>query len=379
MMQKGDGLALDAHPGPRPERARCRATDGARRRGVTPSATASSSPAPRSAGTSARATCTTTTCSQAIQARCHFAQGDLRRDRPRVPADPPAAPAATAIHDAAHRAGRGGRRPGQRHARPVSRGRSAGADVSRSTTSSAHRLQSAGCAVASSMTARDHSRRRRQRAQRPGRRPHPRRRRASSVRVLEAADTLGGGARSARADPAGAHPRRVLGLPPARARLAFARDFDLACGRPHAGAGPRCEFSHPARRRTGGAACAFGRGHRRRARRRRPRLAADSSAAQRSLRHHREEFLQPVLHVPRHPLHLARFGAYAALPGHGAGQALGDRRGPRPLRRAVAAHAFRPLRRAGVLGHRCRAHRPRPTATAGRSAEGGSPARSPRS
>ncbi|UDY23327.1 phytoene desaturase family protein [Nocardioides sp. Kera G14] len=27
-----------------------------------------------------------------------------------------------------------------------------------------------------------------------------------------------------------------------------------------------------------------------------------------------EEFLQPVIHVPRHPIHLARFGAYAALP-----------------------------------------------------------------
>ncbi|MFW5934130.1 MAG: phytoene desaturase family protein, partial [Actinomycetota bacterium] len=54
------------------------------------------------------------------------------------------------------------------------------------------------------------------------------------------------------------------------------------------------------------------------------------------------EFLQPMVHVPRHPLALARFGAYAALPA-----TLLARRWRREETRAlyagVAAHAFRPL------------------------------------
>src|SRR5690606_18186460 len=55
-----------------------------------------------------------------------------------------------------------------------------------------------------------------------------------------------------------------------------------------------------------------------------------------------EEFLQPMLHVPRHPLALARFGAYSVLPA----QVLAKRwRTPqaRALFAGVAAHAFRPL------------------------------------
>jgi phytoene dehydrogenase-like protein len=55
-----------------------------------------------------------------------------------------------------------------------------------------------------------------------------------------------------------------------------------------------------------------------------------------------EEFLQPVLHIPRHPLHLARFGAYAGLPA-----TLLARRFGSPEAQALwigaAAHAFRPL------------------------------------
>src|SRR5690606_6149379 len=54
------------------------------------------------------------------------------------------------------------------------------------------------------------------------------------------------------------------------------------------------------------------------------------------------EFLQPMLHVPRHPLALARFGAYSVLPA----QVLAKRwRTPqaRALFAGVAAHAFRPL------------------------------------
>ncbi|MFS2294125.1 MAG: NAD(P)/FAD-dependent oxidoreductase, partial [Actinomadura sp.] len=55
-----------------------------------------------------------------------------------------------------------------------------------------------------------------------------------------------------------------------------------------------------------------------------------------------EEFMQPMLHVPRHPLALARFGAYSVLPAR-----VLAKRWHTPQARAlfagVAAHAFRPL------------------------------------
>src|SRR5699024_2823295 len=55
-----------------------------------------------------------------------------------------------------------------------------------------------------------------------------------------------------------------------------------------------------------------------------------------------DEFLQPMVHVPRHPIALARFGAYAAMPA----SVLARRwRSPeaRALFSGVAAHAFRPM------------------------------------
>ena len=78
------------------------------------------------------------------------------------------------------------------------------------------------------------------------------------------------------------------------------------------------------------------------------------------------DFLRPMLHVPEHPVKLARFGLYSALPA-----AVLARRWStdeaRALFAGVAAHAFRPVRLADVLGDRRRArHRGAPLWMAGR-------------
>lgn len=57
-----------------------------------------------------------------------------------------------------------------------------------------------------------------------------------------------------------------------------------------------------------------------------------------------EDILQPFLHVPRHPLGLARFGLRAALPATVLARALGSAEA-RALFGGVAAHAFMPLSR----------------------------------
>lgn len=54
------------------------------------------------------------------------------------------------------------------------------------------------------------------------------------------------------------------------------------------------------------------------------------------------EFLGPLLHVPRHPLLLARFGVAAMLPASAFARTLGSQRA-RALFAGSAAHAFRPL------------------------------------
>lgn len=54
------------------------------------------------------------------------------------------------------------------------------------------------------------------------------------------------------------------------------------------------------------------------------------------------EFLGPLLHVPRHPLLLARFGLAALLPAKTLARTLGSERA-RALFAGSAAHAFRPL------------------------------------
>ena len=55
--------------------------------------------------------------------------------------------------------------------------------------------------------------------------------------------------------------------------------------------------------------------------------------------------MQPLPHLPRHPIRLARFGLRAALPATIAGARPGHARGARALFGGVAAHAFSPLNR----------------------------------
>ncbi|MBB6627777.1 NAD(P)/FAD-dependent oxidoreductase [Nocardioides sp. KIGAM211] len=161
------------------------------------------------------------------------------------------------------------------------------------------------------------------------------------VHVVEAADTLGGGVRSAELTLPGLVHDECSGFHPLAVGTAFARAFDLA------GAGltwrwAPVEFSHPLDGGTGAAlrrsveVTAAG-------------LGTDGTSWQRMFGPLTdrfdtvvEEFVQPMLHVPRHPFHLARFGAYAALPARTLA-----RRWEHPEARALfagaAAHAFRPL------------------------------------
>lgn len=57
-----------------------------------------------------------------------------------------------------------------------------------------------------------------------------------------------------------------------------------------------------------------------------------------------EDIMRPVLHPPRHPLRLVRFGLAAGLPATALAATLGDERA-KALFGGVAAHAFRPMSR----------------------------------
>ncbi|MFC6010840.1 phytoene desaturase family protein [Nocardia lasii] len=159
-----------------------------------------------------------------------------------------------------------------------------------------------------------------------------------AVTVIEANDTLGGGVRSAESTLPGLVHDECSGLHPLALGSPFAREFDLA-GAGLAWTRAPIELAHPLA--DGGAAlhhsaaetaaglddaswsAVFG-----------PLAARFDTIS--------EEFLQPMLHVPRHPIHLARFGAYSALPTD-----LMARRLRTPAARALfagtAAHAFRPF------------------------------------
>jgi phytoene dehydrogenase-like protein len=161
------------------------------------------------------------------------------------------------------------------------------------------------------------------------------------VTVLEAADTLGGGTRSSELTLPGLIHDECSAAHPLAVDTAFSRRFDLAA---HGltWRWPEVQYSHPLDGGAGAAgwrsvertAAALGRdGHRWQSLFGPLTEAFDAIAAY---------FLRPVLHVPGHPVRLARFGAYSAMPA-----ALLARRWSTPEARAlfagVAAHAFRPF------------------------------------
>src|ERR1700712_5333338 len=161
------------------------------------------------------------------------------------------------------------------------------------------------------------------------------------VTVLEAADTIGGGLRSSEATVPGLVHDECSGFHPFATESVFAKAFDLRKeGLEWAWA--EVQLAHPLDRGQGAhvvrsvADTAFGLGPDRRAYERMyGALTRHFDAA--SL-----EFLQPLAHVPRHPLGLARMGRTAPLSAVAVARRF-DTEAARGLWAGVAAHAFRPL------------------------------------
>lgn len=162
-----------------------------------------------------------------------------------------------------------------------------------------------------------------------------------SVQVLEAADELGGGLRSGRVTLPGLTHDLGSGFHPLALDSSFAAAFDLA----EAGLvwrWPEVQFAHPLDGGRGGAvwhsvdrtAEALGRDGAAWLRLFGPLSKRFDAIA--------EEFLQPVLHLPRHPVALARFGAAAALPAAVLAR-LWRHDEARALFAGAAAHAVRPF------------------------------------
>ncbi|MGY1719832.1 phytoene desaturase family protein [Blastococcus sp. SYSU DS0552] len=161
------------------------------------------------------------------------------------------------------------------------------------------------------------------------------------VTVLEAADTIGGGTRSSALTLPGLVHDECAGFHPLAVDTPFSRAFDLgAQGLTWRWAG--IEYSHPL---DGGRGAAVQRSVDATA----DHLGADAGRY-RSLfgplterfGDIAEDFLQPLLHVPAHPVKLARFGAYSLLPAAVLARRWSTEEA-RALFAGVAAHAFRPL------------------------------------
>jgi phytoene dehydrogenase-like protein len=161
------------------------------------------------------------------------------------------------------------------------------------------------------------------------------------VTVLEAADTIGGGTRSSALTLPGLVHDECSGFHPLAVDTPFSRAFDLAAhGLTWRWAD--VEWSHPL---DDGRGAAVWRSVDETA----GRLGSDGrrwrslfGPLTRRFDDIAEDFLRPMLHVPRHPVKLARFGAYSLLPA-----SVLARRWSTPEARAlfagVAAHAFRPF------------------------------------
>lgn len=161
------------------------------------------------------------------------------------------------------------------------------------------------------------------------------------VRVLEAAETIGGGTRSSELTLPGLVHDECSGFHPLAVDTPFSRRHDLTA---HGltWLWPEVQYTHPLDDGRGGAAY-------RSVEDTAAALGTDGAAWRRvfgSLTERfggiTEDFLRPMLHVPAHPMLLARFGAYAAMPA-----AVLGRRWSTPEAQAlfagIAAHALRPF------------------------------------
>ncbi|TVR32976.1 MAG: NAD(P)/FAD-dependent oxidoreductase [Nitriliruptor sp.] len=163
----------------------------------------------------------------------------------------------------------------------------------------------------------------------------------ADVTVLEASDVIGGGTRSGEVTLPGLRHDECSGFHPLAIDNAFARSVPL---QDHGlrWAWPEVQYSHPLDNGRGAAVW-------RSVDRTVDELGSDGPSYRRLFGRLDElfddiatEFLQPMVHVPRHPLALARFGAYAALPATWLARRW-QRDETRALYAGVAAHAFRPL------------------------------------
>ncbi|EHR50692.1 phytoene dehydrogenase-like oxidoreductase [Saccharomonospora marina XMU15] len=161
------------------------------------------------------------------------------------------------------------------------------------------------------------------------------------VEVLEAAPTIGGGTRTSELTLPGLLHDECSGFHPLAVDTPFARRFDLSR---HGlrWRWPEVQYSHPLD--GGGGAAAW---------RSPDATAAALGADGRAWRQVfgwltsrfddiAEDFLRPMLHLPAHPVKLARFGALAALPATALASRWSTPQG-RALFAGVAAHALRPF------------------------------------
>ncbi len=163
-----------------------------------------------------------------------------------------------------------------------------------------------------------------------------------SVTVLEAADRLGGGTRSSELTLPGLIHDECAAAHPLAVDTPFSRQFDLT---QHGltWRWPQVQYSHPLDGGRGAAAWqsidataeALGGRDGKRWRSLFGSLSDRFDAIS-------EDFLQPVLHVPHHPIKLARFGAYSGLPAAVLAKRWSSDEA-RALFAGVAAHAFRPF------------------------------------
>lgn len=183
------------------------------------------------------------------------------------------------------------------------------------------------------------------------------------VTVVEAGQTIGGGTRSAELmEPGVVHDLCSAAHPLARANPFFHRYGDRLADHGLAFATAPLDMTHildatcSTTLRTGVAETASGFGDSRDARAWQATYGALSTRADGIA----DEFLRPMLHVPRHPLLFAGFGANAALPASWSWRRFHTPE-TRALSAGIAAHASTPLNRPGssaagalltVAGHR---------------------------
>ena len=161
------------------------------------------------------------------------------------------------------------------------------------------------------------------------------------VTVVEASDRLGGGTRSGELTLPGLLHDECSGFHPLSLDTPFSRAFDLEA-EGLTWRWPDVQFSHPL---DGGRGAAVWQDVDETARS----LGEDGArwrgvfgALEQRFDTIAPEFLQPVLHVPRHPVALARFGAFSALPTQVLARLWRTAEG-RALVGGLGAHSFRPL------------------------------------